>query len=141
MQNEHSAPAGRISTARAVRHHLPVVIACLALGALLGSLYAVAAPTTYTSTARVLVTPSVGNPYAPTPESVRQDELTSLETVAEVARSAEVLGTVADEDSSLTTSALARGVQVTVPANTQILEVTYSATDALSGVSTAKGCP
>ena len=44
-------------------------------------------PTTYTSTARVLVNPSVGNPFVPTPASVRQDELTSLETEAQVVRS------------------------------------------------------
>ena len=43
----------------------------------------------------MLVNPSVGNPFAPTPASVRQDELTSLETEAQVARSAEVLGAVA----------------------------------------------
>jgi succinoglycan biosynthesis transport protein ExoP len=127
--SEHAATRGRISTARAVRHHLVVVIVCVALGDVLGALYAASVPTTYTSTARVLVNPSVGNPYAPTPASVRQDELTSLETEAQVARSAEVLDTVADQGPALATSALERGVQVTVPANTQILEISYSATD------------
>lgn len=129
MQSEHPPTPGRISTSRAVRHHLAVVIVCLALGGLSGWLYAASAATTYTSTARVLVNPSVGNPFTPTPASVRQDELTSLQTEAQVVRSAEVLGAVADQGSGLTTSQLERGLQVTVPANTQILQISYSASD------------
>lgn len=127
--SDHSPARGRISTVHAVRHHLAVVIVCLALGGLAGFLYASSVEMTYTSTSRVLVNPSVGNPYAPTPASVRQDELTSLQTEAQVARSAEVLGTVADQSTGLTTRALEPGVQVTVPANTQILEISYSAAD------------
>ena len=129
MQSENPSTHGRISTSRAVRHHLVVVICCVALGGLAGWLYAASAPTTYTSTARVLVNPSVGNPYVPTPASVRQDEQTSLQTEAEVVRSAEVLGAVAGQGPALTTSQLQRGVQVTVPPNTQILQITYSASD------------
>ena len=126
--SEHPSAHGHISTSRAVRHHLAVVIVYLAVGVLAGWLYAASMPTTYTSTTRVLVNPSVGNPFVPTPSSVRQDELTSLETEAQVAHSAEVLGTVA-EGSSLTIGELERGLQVTVPPNTQIVEITYSASD------------
>src|SRR5918999_5428317 len=126
--SEHPSAHVHLSTSRAVRHHLAVVIVYLAVGVLAGWLYAASMPTTYTSTTRVLVNPSVGNPFVPTPSSVRQDELTSLETEAQVAHSAEVLGTVA-EGSSLTIDELERGLQVTVPPNTQIVEITYSASD------------
>ncbi len=65
----------------------------------------------------------------PTPSSVRQDELTSLETEAQVARSAEVLDAVAAQGTDLTTRQLETPVQVVVPPNTQILEISYSSTD------------
>ncbi|MCW2797916.1 Wzz/FepE/Etk N-terminal domain-containing protein [Nocardioides sp.] len=126
MQPEPAPTPPRISTFQAVRHHLAVVIVCLALGALVGWLYAASVPPSYTSTSKVLVNPSVGNPYAPTPASVRQDQLTSLETEAQVARSAKVLGPVA-KASTLTTSAIERGLQITVPPNTQILEISFTA--------------
>jgi succinoglycan biosynthesis transport protein ExoP len=129
MQPDHQPAAGHTSPVSAVRHHLAVVIACLALGALGGWAYGESSPPTYTSSARVLVNPSVGNPFAPTPSSVRQDELTSLETEAQVARSAEVLRAVARQGTDLTTDQLERRVQVTVPPNTQVLEISYSSSD------------
>jgi succinoglycan biosynthesis transport protein ExoP len=129
MQPEHQPTHGRTSTVRAVRHHWAVVLVCLALGALAGWAYGQSVPATYTSSARVLVNPSAGNPFAPTPASVRQEELTSLETEAQVARSAEVLRDVAGRSPDLTTAQLERRVQVTVPPNTQVLEISYSATD------------
>ena len=129
MQSEHQPTHGRTSTLLAVRHHLAVVLACLALGALAGWAYAQSLPATWTSSARVLVDPAVGNPFAPTPASVRQEELTSLETEAQVARSAEVLRAVAQQSTDLTTGQLERRVQVSVPPNTQILDISYSASD------------
>jgi polysaccharide biosynthesis transport protein len=128
MHSEQLPTLGHVSAAKAVRHHLAVVICCLVIGGVLGWLYVATVPRAYTSTASVLVNPSSGNPYAPTPESVRQDELTSLETEAQVARSTEVLGIVAS-DSNLTTNELERGVQITVPPNTQVLQVSYTAAD------------
>jgi succinoglycan biosynthesis transport protein ExoP len=131
MSSEQLPPRGhRVSTTRAVRYHLAVVMASLVLGGLAGVLYAASSPTAYTSTARVLVNPSVGNPFAPTPTAVRQDELTSLETEAQVARSAEVLASVAaDQSPAMTTTALERGLQIVVPPNTQILQISYTAAD------------
>jgi succinoglycan biosynthesis transport protein ExoP len=129
MQSEQSAARSRVSTSRAVRHHLAVVLVFLALGAVAGYLYSASVPARYTSTARVLVNPSVGNPFVPTPSSVRQDELTSLETEAQVARSDEVLGAVVALDPTLTLGKLKKGVAVTIPPNTQILEMSYTAGD------------
>ncbi len=131
MSPEHPLPSSRsVPTGRAVRHHLVLVALGVVLGAVGGVLYAASVPASYTSTARVLVNPSVGNPFVPTPTAVRQDELTSLETEAQVARSAEVLGQVAAAQSPvMTTAALERGLQVTVPSNTQILAISYTAAD------------
>jgi capsular polysaccharide biosynthesis protein len=78
----------------------------------------------------VLVNPSVGNPFVPTPSSVRQDELTSLETEAQVARSDEVLGAVHTQYPDVSTVTMRRNVGVVVPANTQILEISFTAANA-----------
>jgi succinoglycan biosynthesis transport protein ExoP len=119
----------KTSLSRAVRHHVAIVLVCLVAGAAAGWLFSASGPTTYTSSARVLVNPSVGNPFVPTPLSVRQDELTSLETEAQVVGSEEVLGVVAAQGAGLTTKKLEKGVQVVVPPNTQVLEIAYSASD------------
>ncbi len=129
MPSETHTAHGRNRTTRAVRHHPVIVIACLAVGALLGVLYAASLPATYTSTATVLVNPSVGNPFVPTPSSVRQDELTSLETEAQVARSAEVLGTVLGEYPTVQASSLSHNLQIVVPPNSQTLAISYTAKD------------
>jgi polysaccharide biosynthesis transport protein len=118
----------RPSASVVVRRHLVLVGVFVVLGAIGGWFYGSSAPTTYTSTARVLVNPSVGNPFVPSASAVRQDELTSMETEAQVARSAEVLRTVA-VDHPLTTAALQAGLQIVVPPNTQVLEISWTGAD------------
>lgn len=126
MSLEHPpTPGGAL--ARAVRHHLPIVIFALVAGSLAGWLYGGSMPATYTSTTRVLVNPTAGNPFTPTPASVRQDQETSLATEAQVARSAEVLSAVLVPGQAL--EGLERRVRVNVPANTQILEISFTAGD------------
>ena len=129
MEHDQSPSHSHGSTYRAVRHHLAVVAACLVLGLVAGWMYGASMSTTYISSTRVLVNPSVGNPFAPTPASVRQDQQTSLETEAQVVRSAEVLDVVAGQASGLTRARLERGVRVSVPANTQVLEISFTAAD------------
>ncbi|WP_182523405.1 Wzz/FepE/Etk N-terminal domain-containing protein [Nocardioides dongkuii] len=126
MSPDHAPTRGPVSTFRAAQRHILVVTLLVVLGGLGGWLYAASLPTTWTSTARVLVNPVAGNPFVPSPTAVRQDEQISLETEAQVARSAEVLGVVAASDPSLTLQALERRVQVVVPPNTQVLEVTFT---------------
>ena len=118
-----------VSTSHAARHHLAVVLVCLVLGGLAGYLYAAGTPKTYLSSAKVLVNPSVGNPFVPTPAAVRQDELTSLETEAQVVRSDEVLGVVAAQVPTVSLTTLQRQVQVLVPANTQVLDIAFTGAD------------
>jgi capsular polysaccharide biosynthesis protein len=112
-----------------VRRHLVLVSVLVVLGAIGGWLYSATSPTTYTSTAGVLVNPSVGNPFVPTASAVRQDELTSMETEAQVARSAEVLRAVAAANPPLTVHALQKGLQVVVPPNTQVLQISWTGSD------------
>ncbi|WP_457205720.1 hypothetical protein, partial [Nocardioides sp. P5_C9_2] len=130
MQPYNAATASRPSALRAARRHLIVVLWCVVNGAVIGWLVGAAQPVTYTSTAHVLINPAVGNPFAPTPETVRQDELTSLETEAQVARSAEVLTAVAKQNRPVTVADLEQGVAISVPPNTQVLEMSYSASGA-----------
>jgi succinoglycan biosynthesis transport protein ExoP len=128
--SEHPTNRTPISMSTAVRHHVVVVLVGLVLGALAGYLYAANSPTTFTSTARVLVNPVVGNPFVPSESSVRQDEPASLETEAQVARSNEVLDVVAGEIPTVSLATLERQVQVSVPPNTQVLEISFTAGDA-----------
>ncbi|GAA1478319.1 hypothetical protein GCM10009623_27650 [Nocardioides aestuarii] len=127
MHTEHTRPPAHPVT-RAVRHHLVLVVVCALLGGALGWAWLAAAPPTYTSTATVLVNPADGNPYSSSPSSVRQDEATSLETEAQVAGSVEVLSEVAD-DTQVPLAQLERGVAVTVPPNTQVLQFSFTAAD------------
>ncbi|QIG44397.1 hypothetical protein G5V58_17875 [Nocardioides anomalus] len=126
LTSPSNAGPGSTSTVRAVRHHLPLVLVCLFLGVVGGYLYAGSQVPVYTSTSRVLVDPSVGNPYVPSPSSVRQDELASLETEAQVVRSEEVLSAVLPQFPGLSLGALQRNVQVVIPPNTQVLDITFA---------------
>lgn len=119
----------RTSFAASARRHLVLVLTCAVVGLAAGWFGGSGQATTWTSTARVLVNPTVGNPFAPVPASVRQDELTSLETEAQVAGSVEVLSLVAQDNPPLTVQQLQRGVDVVVPPNTQILELSFTASD------------
>ena len=130
MQDDQPVAPEPVPVSRSVLHHLPVVVVCLVLGAIAGLLYSVSGSASYVSTVRVLVNPASGNPFVPAPSSVRQDELTSLETEAAVVRSEEVLASVAEEVGTGSMRLLERQLQVLVPPNTQILEITYTAEDA-----------
>jgi polysaccharide biosynthesis transport protein len=127
MPFEQPPNPGRGALTRAMRHHLAIVVLAIAAGSLMGWMYAGSVPATYTSTTRVLVNPTAGNPFTPTPASVRQDEETSLATEAQVARSAEVLDSVIVPGRA--PARLERHVRVTVPPNTQILEISFTAAD------------
>jgi succinoglycan biosynthesis transport protein ExoP len=120
------APHTSVPVVRAARHHLVVVLLLTVLGGVAGWGYLATTPETWTSSATVLVNPATGNPYAPVPSSVRQDEATSLETEAQVADSAEVLAQVSDE-TGIPLPRLEGGLQVVVPPNTQVLQLSYTA--------------
>jgi len=130
MPSDTVNPLPRPTGVALLRRHLALVTLFVMLGLLGGWYYSGSVPTTYTSTARVLINPSVGNPFVPSATAVRQDELTSMETEAQVASSVEVLSSVHVPGVDLTTGALQRGLQVVVPPNSQILQMSFTAGDA-----------
>jgi len=78
-----------------------------------------------TATAKILLTPLEGNPFYP---SSRGEQLVNLETEAQALRSTQVAELAKAAIPSDTTPAELLGrVDVSVPVNTQILEVSYTA--------------
>jgi capsular polysaccharide biosynthesis protein len=106
----------------ALRHQMLLIIAFGLLGLLAGLAFTAARPSTYLSTANVLVNPVEGNAFAPDDES---DALVSLETEAQIVGSDVVTNMARTRlPGPPTTSKLQDGVSVVVPPNTQILQVT-----------------
>ena len=115
-----------------------VLIVVLALtGTALGVAAGLRRAEDHTARASILVSPLDGNPFYP---SGRGDDLINLETEAQLVRSdavaratAERIGDPAD------TSDMLSGLDVTVPANTQILTVEYTAGSDAVAVRRAQG--
>jgi len=127
MQQDKGRVGGSTLWANAARHHLVVIVACVLIGVTAGWYVPHASPQSYTSSSSVLINPAEGNPYAPSP---RNDELVSLETEAQIVRSDVVLRRALSEGApAATTAELEQSLQVVVPTNTQILQVSYTAAD------------
>ena len=110
----------------AARHNKRLIAALGVVGLLLGTAFMLVAPRTYASTASVLVTPATGNPFAPTDAG---EDLLNLETEAEVVQSdAVATRALAQLPSGTSKEALQDSLHVVVPPNTQILEITSTAT-------------
>jgi capsular polysaccharide biosynthesis protein len=97
------------------------VVVCAAAGAA----FAQARPAKFTASATVLVSQAIGNPFTPTSNT---DTLEMLQTEAAAVTSDSVLEAAADElsISGLDASRLRSRTVVTVPANTQLLRITYA---------------
>lgn len=108
-----------------VRASLWIIVATSLLGLLLGFAASTQIKEQSSATAKILLTPLEGNPFYP---SARGEQLVNLETEAQALRSTAV-ATLAKArlGSDLTESELLAQVDVSVPANTQILEVTFTA--------------
>lgn len=105
-----------------LRRRWRTIIALTILGVFAAGAYLAVAPKSYTSTASVYVTPNVANAAAllgnKTSTVVNMDNEVQIVTSASVARlAAKELG------SNLPPTALAQHVSVTVPANTQVLQI------------------
>jgi uncharacterized protein involved in exopolysaccharide biosynthesis len=115
---------------RSARGRLTVPIAVLVVltvvGAVLGFAFGSRSAAKYTAEATVLVTPLTGNPYSPDGAG---DDLINLETEAQLVTSDAVAQTVATDVRTSDLTALLEGLHVTVPPNTQILEVDYTSKD------------
>lgn len=110
----------------ALRHHLVAILMSVGLAVGLAGLYVANLALTYTSSAVVLLSPSPGNPLTPESASGSGVQLTvAMETEAELVRTAAVRDAVSER---LGRAVLGDGesLQVNVPSNTQMLEISVT---------------
>ncbi len=105
-----------------------VILAGVLLGAAVGLGVGVRTAETYTARATVLVSPLDGNPYSPNGNG---EDLVNLETEAQLAASVAVAAVVAKDVGASSAGALLDDLQVDVPSNTQIIQITYKAAQAV----------
>lgn len=114
----------------ALRHRWKIVAGILVLGSAAGFLLALQRPVTQSSTASILINPLIGNPFTPEGEG---DDLVSLQSESQLVVSDSVTAAVAEElELETSNRLLGSGVRVTVPPNTQILELSVSGANAQS---------
>lgn len=115
----------RAALVAALRHSALLILVLTALGAAAGTGVGLQRAEEHTAEASILVSPLEGNPFYP---SGRGDDLINLETEAQVVGSDPVARDVATRiRDSVSTASLLDGLEVTVPANTQILTIQYTA--------------
>lgn len=108
----------------AIRYNLPLIVIFAILGTAAGLGLAYLKPAHFTSSTTVIANQIVGNPYTPDSTS---DTLEMLQTEAVAATSEEVVSGVVDElGINISPERLRQESVVTVPANTQALQITYS---------------
>jgi polysaccharide biosynthesis transport protein len=108
----------------AVRYNWWIIAIFMVVGIVLGLLFAYARPPKYSASESLLLTQIVGNPYTPNSNS---DTLEMLQTEAASVTSEDVLKLVVEDPGiDLTTSAIRNRTKVTVPPNTQALQITFT---------------
>jgi hypothetical protein len=112
----------------ALRRGLVLTLVLGLLGATLGALLGQRLASASTATATILVNPLDGNPFSTRGSG---DDLINLETEAQLVRSEEV-GTLVQREigGGVTVAELLQDVEVTIPPNTQILQIDYDAASA-----------
>lgn len=107
-----------------VRYHWYVIVLAALIGAGLGIALVFLRPASFSSSTELILHPISGNPYTPASDS---DTLEMLETEAVAVTSQDTAQAVIDElGLNITTEQLQRQTTVTVPANTQALQLTYT---------------
>jgi hypothetical protein len=111
-----------------VRHNWILILVCMLVGAGLGVGFALARPAKYTSSVTLLINPIVGNPY--TPEST-SDVLEMLQTEAVAVTSQDTVDQVVTtiDDPNVTAARVRGQTRVSVPPNTQALQISYSSSN------------
>ena len=108
-----------------LRRRWRMIVSLTFLGTLAAAAYIVVAPKSYTATASVYVTPNAANAAALLGN--KTSTVVNMDNEVQIVTSTSVAKLVArDLDSSLAPTALAKHVSVTVPANTQILQISCS---------------
>jgi len=127
MSTSEPIARSRLGLGAALRPHLLLIAV---LGVLFGALAGTAAallPAEYVATGKVLIQPLVGNPYSP---DTAGSDLTRLETEAQVVSSDVIVDAVRDDLPSGHAVNLTQGLIVSIPANTQIIQIGFRAPDA-----------
>jgi Mrp family chromosome partitioning ATPase len=108
----------------AVRFNWWIIAIFMIAGLILGSLFAYVRPPKYSASEVLILNQIVGNPYTPNSNS---DTLEMLQTEAASVTSEEVLTKVVNQTGvDLTTAAIRSRTKVSVPPNTQALQITYT---------------
>lgn len=124
-----SAGGDLTDVAATVRRRWRMVAACAAAGLVLAALALLVVPPTYTSTTAVHVRPT-GIPEITGEQSGRTGGDVNLDTEAQIVRSAEVSAAAAKRlDSGADPAELRRRVEVTVPPNSSVLQISYPGPD------------
>lgn len=137
MIDDSQTSPRRGALATALRHNALLIVALLTIGTLAGVAYGLRSADEHTARASILIAPLEGNPFNP---SGRGDDLLNLETEAQVVGSDPVARSVAERlGDGVSTIDLLAGLEVTVPPNTQILTIEYSASTDNNAIRRAQG--
>ncbi len=105
---------------QAVRNRWKLIVIAGLLGALLGAVYAVGKPASYTSTSEIIVQPLAGNPFSPDALVNSQQITVGLTTEANLVDSAQVAQLAGMPDA-------AKNVSAEVLLNSQLIQISYTA--------------
>src|SRR5699024_8253120 len=110
-----------------IRHHVRTIVVATVVFVGFAGFYLVSAQPTYASSSLILLTPVPGNPLSPENASGNGSQLAvAMDTEAHLLPSTAVSKAVS-EDLGRTTPGVNEVLDVTVPSNTQMLEITYTA--------------
>ncbi len=125
MTDDSQTNPRRAALVSALRRSAVLILVLAATGTALGVAAGLRRAEDHTARASILVSPLDGNPYNTTG---RGDDLINLETEAQVVHSDPVARAVAGQTGDpASASELLSGLTVSVPANTQILTIEYTA--------------
>ena len=138
MSDDPQTSPRRGALQSALRHSAVLILVLAALGTALGAAAGLRRAESHAAGASILVSPLTGNPFSP---GGRGDDLLNLETEAQLMRSDVVARAVAAKigDRVTSTAGLLTGLDVSVPANTQILTIEYTADSDIVAVGRAQG--
>lgn len=110
-----------------IRHHVSTIVVAVLVFVGFAGFYLVSVQPTYTSSSLILLSPAPGNPLSPENASASGSQMAvAMDTEAHLLPSAAVSKAVS-EDLGRTTPGVNEALDVSVPSNTQMLEITYTA--------------
>lgn len=113
----------------AVRRYIPLIIVFAVVFAIAGGLAGLARPSSYTASTKVLIASTTGNPLSAASTKSGQQVTVAMTTEAAVVTSPKVAASAA-ESLDIPTTAAVGAVVATVPPNTQLIDISYTASNA-----------